>query len=313
MIEAHKFKLGVFILTGLTLTVVALFLLGLSNALKPKVNFTTYFNESVQGLEPGSPVKFRGVTIGRVTRIAIRPKDNFIRVDMQALPSSIEPSRYGVKPIDFFNNIDDEVTKGLRCCLELKGITGMKYIEMDYTDSKEFPLLQVLPPPGVKYVPSIPSLLSGLRLNLSTSLAKISNIDFEKMSTELASVLVRANKILSDPKLTNMIAKGEALTGNFEELSKNLTSTLTEERLMALMKNYRQTTEDIRRFSRTAEQELRKSDFPKTAAEIRGLRVELGESFSKLNETLDSIQELVDSVSDDPSSLVRGKQAKKEF
>ncbi|NOY75304.1 MAG: MCE family protein [Kiritimatiellaeota bacterium] len=313
MIEAHKFKLGVFILTGFTLVVVALFLLGLSNALKPKVNFTTYFNESVQGLEPGSPVKFRGVTIGRVTRIAIRPKDNFIRVDMQAIPSSIEPSMHGAKPIDFFKNIDDEVTKGLRCRLELKGITGMKYVEMDYTDSKKFPLLRVLLPPGIKYVPSIPSLMSGLRVNLSTSLAKISNIDFEKMSAELSKLLAQANKILSDPKLTEMIAKAESLTSNFEKFSNNLTSTLTKKRLKSMMNEVRKTAENINKLSITAEKELKDSNFPDTTAAVRDVGKELSESFSKLNETLDSIQELVDSISDDPSSLVRGKQAKKEF
>jgi methyl-accepting chemotaxis protein len=79
------------------------------------------------------------------------------------------------------------------------------------------------------------------------------------------------------------------------------------------MKDYQETTAEIRRLARTADKELKDSDLPKTAADIRNLRVELGESFSKLNETLDSIQELVDSISDDPSSLIRGKQSKKEF
>ena len=313
MIEAHKFKLGVFILTGLVLCVVALFLLGLSEALKPKVNFISYFDESVQGLEPGSAVKFRGVTIGKVTRIAIRPKDNFIRVDMQAIPSSIEPSRAGTEPIDFFNNINEEVAKGLRCRLELKGITGMKYVELDYMDPKKFKELLVLPPEDAKYVPSVPSLLSGLRVDLSTSLAKISNINFEKMSKELSSALASANKILSGPQLNGIITKAESLTSNMETLSKHLTSTFTEKRLKSLLKEFKETVGNINRLSQTAEKELKNSKIPNTTAAARELKKELSESFSKLNETLDSIQELVDSISDDPSSLVRGKQSEKAF
>ena len=65
MIEANKYKLGIFVLTGIGLLIAGLFLLGLAETFKPKINFITYFDESVQGLEVGAAVKFRGVTIGK--------------------------------------------------------------------------------------------------------------------------------------------------------------------------------------------------------------------------------------------------------
>jgi DNA repair ATPase RecN len=180
-------------------------------------------------------------------------------------------------------------------------------------DPKKYEILLVLPPGGAKYVPSVPSLLSGLRVNLSTSLAKISNIDFEKMSKELSSALTNANNILSGPKLNGIITKAESLTSNLDILSKHLKSTFTEEKLNSLLNDVKETLENINRLSQTAEKEMRNSKIPKTTAAARKLKEELSESFSKLNETLDSIQELVDSISDDPSSLIRGKQSKKAF
>ena len=69
MIEANKYKLGIFVLTGIGLLIIGLFMLGLSESLKPKINFMTYFDESVQGLEIGSAVKFRGNVDGAMTRL----------------------------------------------------------------------------------------------------------------------------------------------------------------------------------------------------------------------------------------------------
>ena len=43
--------------------------LGAGNVFKRTVTIETYFDESVQGLDVGSAVKYRGVQIGRVTRI----------------------------------------------------------------------------------------------------------------------------------------------------------------------------------------------------------------------------------------------------
>ena len=334
MIEANKYKLGIFVLTGIGLLIVALFMLGLSEALQSKINFITYFDESVQGLDIGSPVKFRGVTIGKVIKIAIRPKDNFIRVDMQAMPSSIQPSERGKKPVDFFNNLQIEVRKGLRCRLELKGITGMKYVEMDYLDPKKIKkkpydpflcpvdivvngvkkrTLPLIPPEKTPYIPSSPSLMSGLRSSLSVALARIASIDFKKMSAEISGTLKEARELLGDSKINNLIEKVDKMADNLESVTKNINRTLTKERLEAIVREFHETLKSVSRLSKTAEKQINDAKVPDTTKAIRDLKQDLAATVVKLNTTLDAISELAQAIEEDPSSILRGKQAPEKF
>ena len=41
------------------------------NYFRPKTIVETYFTESVNGLSPGAPVKFKGIDIGKVTEISL--------------------------------------------------------------------------------------------------------------------------------------------------------------------------------------------------------------------------------------------------
>ena len=82
MIQANKFRLGLFVLAGTVLFIAGLFVLGLEGLFVKKAHFVTLFPESVQGLTIGSPIKYKGVPIGTVAKISIQVEDKLIRVDM---------------------------------------------------------------------------------------------------------------------------------------------------------------------------------------------------------------------------------------
>ena len=73
--KAHYFKIGVFMLSGITLAVLAVIILGAGALFKKKFMMETYFDESVQGLSVGAPLKYRGVTIGSVEHIGFVRND----------------------------------------------------------------------------------------------------------------------------------------------------------------------------------------------------------------------------------------------
>ena len=65
-----SFRVGLLIVGGIALLIgLVVFLSG--NQFSEGVPFESYFKESVQGLEVGAAVKFRGVTLGRVTKIGL--------------------------------------------------------------------------------------------------------------------------------------------------------------------------------------------------------------------------------------------------
>src|SRR3954466_11854994 len=63
-------RVGLLILGGLGLLVAMIWFLGGAEINRGTL-YESYFSESVQGLEVGAAVKYRGVTIGRVSEIGL--------------------------------------------------------------------------------------------------------------------------------------------------------------------------------------------------------------------------------------------------
>ena len=68
--QTNYFSIGLFILVGIALIISAILLLNNQKLFSKTTYIETYFNESVQGLSTGSPVKYRGLDIGYVKNIA---------------------------------------------------------------------------------------------------------------------------------------------------------------------------------------------------------------------------------------------------
>src|SRR5688500_6861292 len=69
----NHYKLGLFVILGIAAAIAVAVGLGAQSMRKETMTYDTYFNESVQGLDDGSPVKLRGVTIGHVAAIEVAP------------------------------------------------------------------------------------------------------------------------------------------------------------------------------------------------------------------------------------------------
>ncbi len=109
---AQKVRLGVFLAVSLTLLVGTLaVLLGVQVA-APRDVYTIRYTMSLSGLEPGAPVKYNGVRVGRVDSIRID------REDVGAVLVTVSLER------------GTPVKKDTRAVVNLTGITGLKYIEL---------------------------------------------------------------------------------------------------------------------------------------------------------------------------------------
>ncbi len=79
--KKFKVRLGLFIIGGLVIFVIAIFIIGKQeNLFDPVFKITTTFN-NVSGLEPGSNIRFSGINVGTVDDIRII-NDTTVRVDM---------------------------------------------------------------------------------------------------------------------------------------------------------------------------------------------------------------------------------------
>ena len=86
--QKFKVRLGLFIIGGLVIFVIAIFLIGKQeNLFDPVFKINTTFN-NVSGLEVGSNIRYSGITVGTVDNITIID-DTTVRVDM-LIKSSVQ-------------------------------------------------------------------------------------------------------------------------------------------------------------------------------------------------------------------------------
>ena len=72
--------IGLFVTIGVLIGLIAVVWLGASKYFEKGGTYVTYFNESVQGLQKDSTVKYRGVDVGRVEKIRVAADNNLIEV-----------------------------------------------------------------------------------------------------------------------------------------------------------------------------------------------------------------------------------------
>jgi phospholipid/cholesterol/gamma-HCH transport system substrate-binding protein len=138
----RNFQLGLLAIAAVTAVVLIVVALGLRGVGAAIDTYHTYFDESVQGLDVGASVKYRGVRIGNVSAIAIAPDRKHVAVDLALL--SEEAERLGLA----------EVNPALRTQLSSQGLTGVKLVEIDFADPAANPAPELPFPPGPRYVPA---------------------------------------------------------------------------------------------------------------------------------------------------------------
>jgi paraquat-inducible protein B len=187
------FKLGLFVLGGVTLVVIALLAFGLRRRLEERAEFETYATDAGR-LHAGSPVKLSGVNVGEVTALEFswneypggEPTCVVIRFDVsaRALPRSPELL------------LDQAIQRGLRAIVETEGITGVAVLSLTHVDPAENPPLHVSWTPHHPVIPSAPNQLDQIIRSVRTTLASVQRIDFARLGARVDGLLDAANGTL---------------------------------------------------------------------------------------------------------------------
>lgn len=303
MIEANRYKLGIFVTVAVSLIVASFLLIGMSEILAPKIWAMTVFKDSVEGLKIGSPVKYKGVALGRVTRIAIRDCDEYVNVYM--VISSAAMDRVLVNEEEIIESNSSTLnsylmklkTKGIRCSLQSAGITGGAFIEFDcYPD--------LPPPPSIHidkdylYIPSRPSHVTEVIENLSKIAEEMSKINFIDFKDKIEKVLDSVDERLNSERFDKIITRIDTLSAEFEKAGKTFNSSVTSEKLKSIVDEFTKTIKSIDTLATNANNKVE---------DIDTVRRRITSALSKLEQTLENLNEFISSIDDDPSSVLRGK------
>ncbi len=201
--QANYFKIGVFVIAGFALLAGALIFLGAGSAFRPKIYLETYIDGTVQGMDIGSPVKFRGVQIGRISRIDFcfneyGPSPNGGRSDYVYLEMEVNMRLFDNMFIEDLTTIlNDAVKQGLRVMLQPQGITGLNFAELNYVPPKQqTPPLQIWWTPRHHYIPSAPGTLTSLLDSVNKIMDMVKALDVKDTMQEAAVTMQTFNTTL---------------------------------------------------------------------------------------------------------------------
>ncbi len=259
--------LSIVLLTALVLAVTAV--LAEPNFFRKKMTAETYFLASVNGLEQGTPVKYKGIPIGEVTQVALSSElypDNEIETFNNRKSVAVVRMRLYFDRDEFAENIPQYVEKGFRAQTQIAGLTGSLFVSLDFLDPARYPANRISYDWTPKYVviPSAPSLTNEISDNIKKFLASLDNL-------HLGSSVPAAMPTIN------------ALIVNFDRLAAGFTGETMNE-LLANADSFMKTTN-----SKISELDMKA---------LHELAVQLDESAAKLNEFTDekSTKNLVSSI-----------------
>jgi phospholipid/cholesterol/gamma-HCH transport system substrate-binding protein len=207
--DANYAAVGAFVL--LVIAMAVSFVLWYTNQQDKHIylRYEIYFPGTVSGLTPGSPVRYLGVDVGKVSRILIDPQQrNRVLV---------------IADIDATAPIDGRT----RASLSLQGITGLLFIDLKQDDKATVPgeLAEGLHYPVIR---STPSEFDVLWSNLPT------------LATHLVELVDRVDQVFSDENVRSF----KATLDNARLASERLPGTLRE--VQELVAEARKTTREVR-------------------------------------------------------------------
>jgi paraquat-inducible protein B len=211
--------IGAFVLGAVALAAAAVVVWGSGRLFRPTVTFVSYFSGSVNGLNLGAPVKFRGVQIGSVTQMrsrlaqagTVRPEQLRIPVwfdvdlkqisDLQGTPIALDRA-----------HVTELIAQGLRAQLQLESfVTGVLYVGLDFFPESPSVLVQA-DRPDVLEIPTVPTALERASQVMTSVLSQLEHADIDVAVHSVTAAVDGVNELVRSPDVARAVtAVREAL------------------------------------------------------------------------------------------------------
>lgn len=293
--RGENWKVGLFVVGVLTAGVLGLAALGARGLSRPTVELVAFFDESIEGLSVGTPVKFRGVNVGEVSDIAFAPDRRHVQIGIAAYVDAMKG--LGVEDdasvMSATRQLEDE---GIRLRIIRSALTGFTYLEADVFDAATRPVQQLPFDKPFNYVPTEPSTLKSLEDDLSATLA-----EFPELMRAALRVVNELSANLDDLALAETSARLNAVLARVEAKL----GAIDMESVDALV-------DELRGIAAAVDREALArgtgaiDDLATSAGRVLG---ELEEQTARLGDTLDSTRAAADVVTSELAAAELGATA----
>ena len=304
-------------LVGFVVLIGIAFILGFSYwMLKPSNDeeikkYTIYFDESVLGLNLDAPVKYRGISVGKVSELKINPKNTEqVKVTIDILKTT-------------------PVRVGTAAKLTAQGITGLSYINLslgshnsaclEVKEDEEYPVIQTTPSFFKNFENSFGDVSTQLSVTLARTQKLLDKGNQEQLTlilTNTANVMARIERALDDKTITHIHATAAHMDEFTDKLNK-LTPNI--DAFLAKTEAWEKSTSDSIDSIMVSYLGLDKSmdeiqiAFHAGATEFKSLNAEmlptLNATMLEMQSMMIKIEEALDSYSDSPSDILYKREA----
>jgi phospholipid/cholesterol/gamma-HCH transport system substrate-binding protein len=310
-VGTNRWKLGLFVLIGVAIAIGALLVLGARAMNQKTVEFVSFFDESVQGLELGSPVKFRGVTVGKVSNIDIAENLRHVQVTSELSVAQVGKLRLATKPDG------SKLHPDMRVQIAQTGITGVKFLLIDFFNSETNPVVPLPFKPPKNYIPTASSTMK----NLEDSVTRTAN-RFPEIADDTAKAVAQVRLVAEQIQAGRLPERGIATLAhandalielntqlkaiNAAQLSSSADKNLQELNTVLTRANALLTRLDSEQgLFRNAE---RSSEaIGEVARNARSLGPELELTLREIRGAARSVKRLADELERDPDMLLKGR------
>ncbi len=294
--KAQKVRLGVFLVISFSLMALLIILIAGEKLLQKKDSYSiAYKNVSVNGLQIGAMVKYRGYMIGSVTDMRIDPEDvGTIEVDVE---------------VDSGTPIKEDMVANL----VPQGITGLKLIELAGGTNDARTLDPGSPiKAGSSLLGDITGGIESVTEKLELVLVHIAEITSEENQQHIASILVNLELLVTENRqhINRIMNNVSYTTSNLNELVVTMNDAMN--RLNDLL--YSEEADRI-----VANVVLITDNLSKTTEMASSITISLNNIMLKvrddvvtmietMKETIDYLNEFSRQIDEEPSLLLRTKR-----
>jgi ABC-type transporter Mla subunit MlaD len=309
----NHWKLGLFVISGVLLGLLGVVLLMGHLLRKDTVRYTSYFDEGVGGLNNGSVISYRGVTIGNVSAISIARDRRHVEIKYDL----------GVDELKRLGLIDQEdkerirVPPDLRIQLGSNGLTGSKYLQLDFFLEKTHPAPKLPFPVPKKYIPATPSTFKSLENSITQAVDTL-----PLLAKQLDALLSQVNNVVDEVREAHLPAQAAETFGAATAAIRTLHDKLQQVPVRELSSDMRQSLGKLHDVLAKADTLVAHADsetgviksvqrasdnMGDVAGNASGVVNDIGGTLRDLRETIDAIRQLAEALETDSDMLIKGR------
>jgi phospholipid/cholesterol/gamma-HCH transport system substrate-binding protein len=293
--KTSKFMVGLFVTLGVVITVVAIIWVGATKYFEKGNRYVTYFDESVQGLQLDSTVKYRGVEVGRVEKIGVAPDNHLISVVMKV-------------------NLKEDLPRTTIAQLKVAGITGMVFVELDRQkkgEADQSPKISF--PSEYPVIPSRPSEIAKIMSGVNSVVDKFNQVDTQGAVSQFKTTAAQIEIFFKGKDMQTILDNVKALTANLKNTSERVDKMVAAGRLEDVVVEAREALKGTKALLAKVQEEIGALNIREAMGKTQAIASEVKATSENLRQTSETLEAFMGRVNDRPSDLLFGKPPKKRF